>query len=96
MHVEGSPPETQLPLAFPRMSAAKMTPLPRGFVRIRACPGFRPPLRMSADSSASPLTLKPAYKDLSKMWEEATQDGTPSQHGAAHHEAWADALCAAA
>ena len=51
---------TQRARARWRMSAAKMTPVPIGRVRIRASPTRSPDLRRSLAGSASPLTDRPS------------------------------------
>lgn len=51
---------THRPLAFCRIAAAIMVPVPNGLVSTRACPACMAPLLIKLPSLAIPVTLKPA------------------------------------
>ena len=53
-------PEIQRPLALRLIAAAMMVPVPKGFVKMMACPACIPPLLIKAPSLAVPVTLNPA------------------------------------
>ena len=60
VRIDASASSIQLPLAMPRMAAAKMTPVPSFFVRTSRSPGFSPPLRSACDATTRPFTEKPS------------------------------------
>ncbi len=55
-------PKAHLPLQTPPpfIAAAMIVPVPRGLVRMSASPGLRPPFRIAADSTTSPLMVNPS------------------------------------
>jgi hypothetical protein len=50
----------QRPLAWPRIAAARMLPVPRGLVSMRAWPGLRPALVRMFSGLTWPVMAKPA------------------------------------
>ena len=55
--------------ACPRISAARMTPVPSGLVSNKRSPGRRPPLRISRPGRVRPVTAKPSANSApSALW----------------------------
>ena len=67
--MESSAAAIQRPLALPRISAAKRTPVPSGLVRMSLSPVCSPCLRRTPSCSAKPVTVKPrASSSPSLVW----------------------------